>query len=182
MRTLYVTNRRDWRAWLRRNHAKQTEIWLLYHKKDSGRPRIPYDDAVEEALCYGWIDSTVRSLDTRRYAQRFTPRKPGSDWSPSNRARLRKLLREGRMTAAGMVTAREARGPAPKPKPLRTPPAFNAALRRSARARSFFDSLAPGYKRQFVRWIAEARQPETRDRRIARVLDALARNRKHLLV
>lgn len=101
--TLYVHNRKDWRAWLKKNHAKKKEIWLIYYRKASGRKRIPYDDAVEEALCFGWTDSTAKRIDGERFAQRFTPRRPGSQWSELNKKRARRLIKNGRMTRAGIA-------------------------------------------------------------------------------
>ena len=92
--TLYVTNRRDWRKWLHENYKSEKEVWLVYYKKETGKPRIAYNDAVEEALCFGWIDSTHKTLDTERTAQRFSPRKPKSQYSPANKERLRKLLKQ----------------------------------------------------------------------------------------
>src|SRR5918999_6552667 len=99
--TLYVTNRDDWRAWLNENYETEKEVWLIYYKKHTNQPRIPYDDAVEEALCFGWIDSIVQKIDEERYAQKFTPRRNSSNWSESNRRRLRGLLKAGKMTPAG---------------------------------------------------------------------------------
>jgi uncharacterized protein YdeI (YjbR/CyaY-like superfamily) len=94
MKTLYVTDRKKWRAWLRAHHKTEKEIWLVYYKKGSGKPRIEYNDAVEEALCFGWIDSTVRSIDEQKFAQRFSPRKSKSKYSPANKERLRSLLKK----------------------------------------------------------------------------------------
>jgi uncharacterized protein YdeI (YjbR/CyaY-like superfamily) len=94
MKTLYVTNPKDWRKWLKTHYKSEKEIWLIYYKKGTGKPRIEYNDAVEQALCFGWIDSTVRSIDERKYAQRFSPRKPGSTYSPANKERLRTLLKQ----------------------------------------------------------------------------------------
>jgi len=99
--TLRVRPRAEWRAWLRRHQADPKEIWLIYYKKGSGRPGISYDESVEEALCFGWIDGQAKGLDTVSYASRFTPRRLGSNWSASNRERAIRLLREGRMTVAG---------------------------------------------------------------------------------
>ena len=93
-KTLYVTDRKDWRTWLREHYKNEKEIWLIYYKKGTGKPRIEYNDAVEEALCFGWIDSTVRSIDDKKHAQRFSPRKPGSSYSPANKERLRSLLKK----------------------------------------------------------------------------------------
>src|SRR5215208_4566267 len=106
-RTVYVTNRADWRAWLERHHETETEVWLIYYKKHTGRSRIPYDDAVEEALCFGWIDSIVKRIDDEKFAQRFTPRKAKSEWSERNLIRVRALIREGKMTRAGLARVSE---------------------------------------------------------------------------
>ncbi len=95
--TLNVTSREDWRNWLKQNHKTAKEIWLVYYKKGSGRPRIAYNDAVEEALCFGWIDSNVKSLDQERFAQRFSRRSPKSQYSQANKERLRKMIAEGRV-------------------------------------------------------------------------------------
>src|SRR5438874_9891192 len=100
---LYVTNRDEWRAWLVDHQAAENEVWLVYYKKHTGQPRIPYDHAVEEALCFGWIDSIVKRIDGAKFAQKFTPRRDRTRWSALNKRRLRKLIREGRMTAAGLA-------------------------------------------------------------------------------
>ncbi|HEV8660354.1 MAG TPA: hypothetical protein VGS96_17240, partial [Thermoanaerobaculia bacterium] len=92
-RTLYVHRVSDWRAWLRKHHKTAREIWLVYYRKSSGKPRISYNDAVHEAIAFGWIDSTVKKLDVDRFAQRFTPRRPGSKASEMNKARARRLVR-----------------------------------------------------------------------------------------
>src|SRR5579863_2221982 len=102
-RTLYVSNRDEWRAWLADHYESEVEIWLVYYKKHSGTPRIPYDHAVEEALCFGWIDSIVKRIDGAKYAQRFTPRRDCTKWSALNVRRVRKLIKKGRMTRAGMA-------------------------------------------------------------------------------
>jgi len=96
-KTLYVTDRKDWRAWLEDNYDIEKEIWLIYPKKASGKPRILYNDAVEEALCFGWIDSTAKRIDDESYAQRFSPRNTKSSYSEANKARLRKLDEEGKI-------------------------------------------------------------------------------------
>ncbi len=101
--TLYVRTREEWRAWLEENHGKRDGIWLLYPKKHTGKPRIPYADAVEEALCFGWIDSTAKRIDDDTYAQRFSKRRKGSPFSQPNIERMRRLIREGRMTPAGLA-------------------------------------------------------------------------------
>jgi uncharacterized protein YdeI (YjbR/CyaY-like superfamily) len=101
-KTLYVTTREEWRAWLQKHHATEKDIWLVYYRKDSGKPRISYDDAVEEALCYGWIDSIEKRMDTERFAQRFSPRKPTSNLSQSNKERIIRLISQKKMRKAGL--------------------------------------------------------------------------------
>ena len=101
-KTLYVANRRQWRSWLAKNYAKKKEVWLVYYRKSSGKLRIPYNDAVEEALCYGWIDSILKSIDKEKFAQRFTPRKPKSNLSEMNKERIRRLIKKRKMTATGL--------------------------------------------------------------------------------
>ena len=95
--TLYTSERKDWRNWLKKNYKTEKEIWLIYYKKTSGKPRIEYNDAVEEALCFGWIDSTVRKLDEERFAQKFSQRNPKSGYSQANKERLRKLIAENKV-------------------------------------------------------------------------------------
>jgi uncharacterized protein YdeI (YjbR/CyaY-like superfamily) len=101
-KTLYVKNRRQWRRWLEKNYANEPEIWLIYYKKHSGKPRIPYNDAVEEALCFGWIDSNLKPVDGESYAQRFTPRRKNSKLSEMNKERVRRLIKAKLMNAAGL--------------------------------------------------------------------------------
>ncbi len=101
--SLYVTNRQDWRSWLEKNYASQGEVWLIFYKKPSPNANISYEDAVEEALCFGWIDSLIQKIDDETYGRKFTPRAINAKWSPSNRRRVAKLVREGRMTEAGLA-------------------------------------------------------------------------------
>ena len=101
-KTLYVENREKWHSWLLKNHKTESEIWLIYYYKKTGKPRISYDDAVMEALCFGWIDSILKKIDTERFAQRFSPRKPKSELSQMNKERIRELIKEKKMTEWGM--------------------------------------------------------------------------------
>ena len=99
---LYVTTRAEWRDWLEENHSTIKEIWLVYYKKPSGKPRIPYVEAVEEALCFGWIDGKIRKINEDYYVQRFTPRRPGSRWSKYNIERVERLIKSGQMKPEGL--------------------------------------------------------------------------------
>ncbi len=100
---LVFTSSEEWRRWLSAHHEDKEEVWLLYYKKDSGKTSISYDESVEEAICFGWIDSRVKAVDNEKFVRRFTPRKKGSGWSQYNLARARKMIKEGRMTKAGIA-------------------------------------------------------------------------------
>ncbi|SRR3989344_5549211 len=101
-KTLYVTKRSQWRAWLKKNYKKEKEIWLIFYNKASNKPRLPYNDAVEEALCFGWIDSIVKKIDERTLAQRYSPRRKGSPMSQLNMERVRLMIKQNKMTPAGL--------------------------------------------------------------------------------
>lgn len=182
-KTLYVQDRAAWRAWLEEHHAAEREVWLVYYKKHTGRPRIPYDDAVEEALCFGWIDSTVRRLDDDSYLQKFTPRRDGSNWCESNVRRARKLITEGRMTKAGFDAIAEGAldvefKPKPKLKDVQVPRFVSDALKKTPRAWENFNALAPSYRRDYVGWITHAKREETRERRLREAARLLSENKK----
>jgi uncharacterized protein YdeI (YjbR/CyaY-like superfamily) len=113
--SFYPTHRDEWREWLREHHASQSEIWVVFYKKHTGKATLTYAEAVEEALCFGWIDSMDKGIDEERYAQRFTPRRKRSNWSESNRKRVLRLIDEERMTEAGLDAAREWLDRAPQP-------------------------------------------------------------------
>ena len=181
--TLYVTSREEWRTWLVKHHESESHVWLVYYKKPTGRPRIPYDDAVEEALCFGWIDSIVRRIDDARFAQKFTPRKDCTNWSALNQRRVRKLLREGRMTKAGLAKVDlAALGDEPEAKPAKRqialPPFMRLALRANPRAWEHFQNLAPSYRRLYIAWIMDAKKEETRARRLREAVALLEQNKK----
>jgi uncharacterized protein YdeI (YjbR/CyaY-like superfamily) len=188
LETLHVSTREAWRAWLARHHLTATEVWLRYAKRHTGEPRVEYDAAVEEALCYGWIDGLVRSIDDRYYAQRFSPRRPGSTWSLINRRRYAKLLREGRLAEAGLGKAPPAGSSMPedasRPPDAGTsiepavPPDFRRALKASPQAWRTFENLAPSYRRFYLGWIAAAKREATRTRRIAEAISLLAAGKK----
>ena len=188
--TLDVSTRKAWRAWLRKNHKTAREIWLVYYKKASGKTGVSYNDAVEEALCYGWIDTTVKTLDAERYLQRFAPRKKGSSWSGPNLERIKRLVANGQMTLAGAVhlPSRKAAREFQKQHDWRTtapataPKELAAALKKHPKAAAFWKTLAPGYRRLYGRVIAEAKREETRIRRVAKVVAYLEKGIKHPLL
>ncbi len=151
--TLAAADRETWRDWLAANYRTAKEIWLVYPKKSSGKPRISYNDAVEEALAFGWIDSTVRPIDRDRYAQRFTPRKPGSPYSEANKERLRTLVREGRV-APDVLAELPDLG---TPERVRVPPDIRAALRADPETWRNFRAFPPAYRRIRVGYVEGAR-------------------------
>jgi uncharacterized protein YdeI (YjbR/CyaY-like superfamily) len=184
-KTLYVTNRDEWRAWLAKHHASETEVWLIYYKKHSTQPRIPYDHAVEEALCFGWIDSLVKRIDDQKFAQKFTPRRDCNKWSALNKRRARKLIREGRMTEVGLAKIDQAvldEEPRIKQKKksrnLDLPRFVKLALLASPRASEHFQNLAPSYRRLYIEWIMSAKKEETRARRLREAVSLLEQNKK----
>lgn len=182
--TLHVNTRKAWRTWLQTNHDSKNRIWLIYHKKHTGKPRVAYGEAVEEAICFGWIDSIVRRIDEDRYMQKFTPRKPTSRWSDLNKNRAWKMLNEKKMTPAGLAVAGEwihREGPAKKKDPGPEPavPKWMArALENNRKAKEYFDGLAPSYRRHYILWLTSARREETRQRRLNEALGLLAEGKK----
>ena len=157
---------------------------MIYYKKHTGKPRIPYDDAVEEALCFGWIDSIVKKIDDKNFAQKFTPRKGKSNWSEANKKRVRKMIKEGKMTEAGLAKIREAKNSGewfktvPARKELVIPPYIEKALATNKKALDNFNNLADTYKRHFVGWITSAKREETRERRLMQAIRLLEQNKK----
>jgi uncharacterized protein YdeI (YjbR/CyaY-like superfamily) len=176
METLYVEDRSKWRAWLEANSQRATEVWLVYYKKDTGRPRVDYGDAVEEALCFGWIDSKIRKLDGARFAQLFTPRKPQSKWSASNIARAKRMIQEGKMTAAGLKVYDPRNQTSAHPTQLPGP--LEKQFRREKKAWENFQRFTPSYRRMTIGWVASAKQEETQLRRLRRLIAESAANRR----
>jgi uncharacterized protein YdeI (YjbR/CyaY-like superfamily) len=159
-KTLYAKNRREWRAWLAKHHRAAPEIWLIYYKKESGKPRIPYNHAVEEALCYGWIDSILKPVDAHRYAQRFSPRRSTSRLSEMNRERVRRLIAAGRMTRAGLESIRhvfDERRDTKKTLRSKIPADILKRLRQDPAVWRTFQRFPESYKRIRIGWIDAAR-------------------------
>ncbi|HEY8758034.1 MAG TPA: YdeI/OmpD-associated family protein [Candidatus Limnocylindria bacterium] len=173
-RTLSVHRVADWRAWLRRHHDDRPEIWLVYYRTSSGKPRVSYSDAVDEALCFGWIDSQAAPLDAERFAQRFTPRRPGSPVSEMNRTRARRLVQQMRMTKAGLDALGDLRV-----RRLVIPPDIKAALRRDPLAWKHFQRFPAAYKRMRVAFVDGARRrPDEFRRRLGHLVRRSARNER----
>lgn len=170
----------EWRAWLRRNHAGSSGAVVVLSKV-SVPQGLHYPEALEEALCFGWIDSKGRARNAETFTVRFSPRKPGSVWSQSNRTRVNRLIRNGRMTAAGLAKVREAqasgawkeaRRPSAEP---RMPADLRDALSANAKAQANFRALADSYRSAYIYWVLDAKRPETRARRVRDVVERAAK-------
>ena len=159
-KTFYAPNRRSWRAWLAKHHRTAPEIWLVYYKKNSGKPRIPYNHAVEEALCYGWIDSILKPIDAKRFAQRFSPRRRTSRLSAMNLERVRRLITAHKMTAAGLKSIEHVFDKKKHAAPARRfvlPPDIRRRLRKDPETWKNFGRFPDSYKRIRIGWIVAAR-------------------------
>jgi uncharacterized protein YdeI (YjbR/CyaY-like superfamily) len=168
------------------NHLTKEGIWLIFHRTSSGTPTISYEDAVDEALAFGWIDSIIKRIDGKKYARKFTPRRPGSVWSKSNIARVERLRREGRMTVWGTEAYEKRTGEISllerfNAQGVSLPKDFEAALRVNKQAWENFERMAPSHRKRYLIWIAGAKRPETRHRRIAEAVLLVGKNVKDLL-
>jgi uncharacterized protein YdeI (YjbR/CyaY-like superfamily) len=174
-KSLHVTTRARWRAWLQKHHASEPEIWLVYWRKETGKPRVSYNDAVEEALCFGWIDSTQKGIDDQRVAQRFTPRRRVGRLSEMNKQRVRRLAAEGRMTPAGMAVI----GDALEEAPLVLAPDIERALKNDPATWQNFRGFPEPYRRLRIAYIEGARRrPEEFAKRLAHFVDMTGQNKR----
>ena len=184
MEELYIDSLADWHAWLQENHHSSNGIWLVLYKKESGKPSLSYEASIEEALCFGWIDSIIRKIDEERYVRKFTPRKDDSKWSDLNKKRVEKLTREKRMTAAGMEKVDIAKqndqwGQPDQPRiQFEIVPEFQAALEQHPNSLEFFNTLTKSDQKQFITWIAIAKRSETRVKRIKESIELLEKSQK----
>ncbi len=171
---IYLVNREQWRDWLKENHATAKDIWLIYFKKNSGKSRIPYNDAVEEALCFGWIDSIVKSVDEDCYVQRFSPRRKNSQLSEANKERIRQLIKSGKMTSAGLDSIKQHIGekanledPASIFEKFEIPKDILKALKKDNDVWKNFNHFQESYKRVRIGWIDSARiRPDEFNKRL----------------
>lgn len=171
---LYVESREEWRRWLRSNYRSASVVWLISYRKSADRPSVAYNDAVEEALCFGWIDSTRRSLGDERYAQRYTPRRPGSDYSQTNLERLARMREQG-LVMPDVLPAVENLSP----EDYSVPDDILDALGRETGAKAFFLSTSPSYQRIRAAYVDTARdQPGVFAKRLANLV-AKCRAGKH---
>jgi uncharacterized protein YdeI (YjbR/CyaY-like superfamily) len=174
-----AASRAEWHAWLAENHATSPGVWLIIHKKNSTEPSVTYDEAVEEALCFGWIDSKINVLDETRFKQIFTPRKPKSVWSRSNKERVARLIEQGLMMLPGLRAIEVAKqngqwSAYDAIEELTEPDDFRAALQSNPDAEKNWDGFSASSKKGILYFIQTAKRPETRAKRIARTVELAA--------
>jgi len=177
-------DRDTWRAWLAENYATVESLWLVFYKKHTGKASLTYDEAVEEALCFGWIDGILKRIDDEKHMNRFCPRRKNSIWSERNKERVRRMIAAGRMSEAGFAKVREAQEngqwdkAAAREDVSLVPVELTEALANDERARSNFEKLAPCYRRQFISWVGSAKREETRRKRVAESVRMIRRNKR----
>ncbi len=179
--TVEMPDRAAWRSWLESNHRASRGVWLQLEKIGSAG-RLRYEEAVEEALCFGWIDSQVRGMDATRYLITFTPRRPASNWSKLNRQRVERLQREGLMTAAGIAAVEEGKRTGSwflldAVERLEVPDDLDGALSSDASARLNFEAFPASARKEYLYWVLSAKRPETRARRVREVAELASANR-----
>jgi len=184
MEELYVGSLFEWRSWLQKNRDSSQGVWLVFFKKESGKPSLTYEETVEEALCHGWIDSIIKKIDDESYMRKFTPRKDDSKWSDSNKKRVEKMIQENRMTDYGMAKVEFAKKKGTWDKSQEPRPQFvmhkdfQSALDRHPRAQGFFNSLNKADRQQYIYWVVCAKREETREKRINESIELLLNGQK----
>ncbi len=174
----------EWRVWLQEHHATEHELWLVFYKKHTGKASLVYEDAVLEALCFGWIDGNLKRIDDEKHMVRFSPRRKNSIWSATNKKRVAKLVAEGRMMHVGLAKVEEAKenGQWDRAEVQRAVPEVPSELKKALTgnkaAKRYFDSLAPSYRKQFIWWITSAKRGDTRRKRVTEAIRLLSENRK----
>lgn len=177
MKPVFFADRAAFRAWLDEHHASASELWMGLYRKGSGRPSITWPEAVDEALCFGWIDGVRQRIDDESYMNRFTPRKPNSNWSAVNVGRVEELTKQRRMRAAGLKAFRERREDQTatysyeQRHQARLDPAQERRFRSRKRAWEWFQTQPKGYRTTAVYWVMSAKKPETRDRRLTTLIE-----------
>jgi uncharacterized protein YdeI (YjbR/CyaY-like superfamily) len=172
-KTFYTADREKWRSWLKKHYKNKKEIWLVYYRKNSKKPRISYNNAVDEALCFGWIDSIVKGIDDNRFAQRFTPRRKGSPMSEMNKERVRRLISAGKMTNDGLIHAGELNTK------LKITPDIIKSLKQNNEAWKYFQKFPVSYKRIRISYIENYRgHPKLFKKTLSNFIKMTAKNKK----
>ncbi|KAB8334740.1 hypothetical protein SD80_006890 [Scytonema tolypothrichoides VB-61278] len=185
LQTFYAKDRKEWREWLEKNHHTCVGVWLIYYKVKSGKSSVQYSEAVKEALCFGWIDSKVKSLDKERYMQIFTPRKPKSVWSKLNKQYIQELIEQDLMTEAGFKKIEVAKQNGSwttldEIEALIIPADLKQALEANETANRYFEAFSNSSKKNILFWINNAKHPQTRLKRIEQTVTSAAENKNPL--
>jgi uncharacterized protein YdeI (YjbR/CyaY-like superfamily) len=177
VKTLVAQTADQWRKWLEEHHDSESEVWLVFYKQHTGVESIAYLDALDEALCFGWVDSLVKRLDESRYARKFTPRKPDSRWSAINRKRYAALKAAGKLKPSGIDRPPTDRSDDPRPPrfqmPATIPRYIESALKKHPAASRYFEGLSPSHRRRYIGWIESAKREETKTRRLQEAIRLL---------
>ncbi|MDX1349883.1 MAG: YdeI/OmpD-associated family protein [Putridiphycobacter sp.] len=181
--TYFPANKTDWRQWLELNHKTKEAVWVVFYKKNAPNHNLSWSDSVDEALCFGWIDSTKRSIDSEKFMQYFSKRKAKSNWSKINKAKVKTLIEEGLMTAEGYKSIEVAKENGSwtildDVEALVLPPDLKEALSNSNRAVAFYENLSKSAKKILLHWVISAKRPETRQKRIVEIVDNAQENLK----
>ena len=181
--TFSPRSKQHWRQWLKKNHKSKQSVWLILYKKESGKPTIVWSEAVDEALCFGWVDSKRKPLDKEKFIQFFGKRKPAGTWSKINKVKVEKLIADGLMTKAGLDSIETAKQNGSwrildDVEELKIPKDLAKEFRDNPGSKEFFSSLSKSVKRMILQWIVLARRPETRQKRIVEIAELAAQKLK----
>jgi uncharacterized protein YdeI (YjbR/CyaY-like superfamily) len=183
VKTFYAESKTAWRNWLVENHQNESKLWLIIYKKDSGIPSVTYDQAVDEALCFGWVDSSINKRDDESFYQYFAKRNPKSNWSRVNKLKIEKLISEGKMSEEGlkMIELAKLTGTwtaLDDVENLISPPDLEEALDQNSLAKEYFDLFPRSVKRGILEWLMNAKQAETRLKRITEIVSKAELNER----
>lgn len=183
LETFYPKSKKHWRQWLQKNHAKKQSVWVICYRKDAGVPTISWSDAVDEALCFGWIDSTSRPIDHEKFMRYFCRRKPTSIWSKINKTKVKALVDAGLMMPAGMMSIEVAQQNGSwtlmdTVEELEIPKDLEKEFRSLPGSKKFFESLTRSVKKSMLQWVVLAKKPETRKKRIGELAALASRGLK----
>lgn len=181
--TICPTSVQKWRQWLQKNHNKKQSVWLIYYKKESSKPTFSWSDAVDEALCFGWIDSVRKPIDEEKFIQFFSKRKAKSTWSKINKEKVQRLIDEGRMTKAGLESIKTAKqngswSMLDSVEALTIPPDLKKEFKAKGGSKEYFESLSRSARKAILQWLVLARRPETRQKRISEIAELAAQGLK----
>ncbi|WP_200975599.1 YdeI family protein [Echinicola sp. 20G] len=176
-------NKKEWREWLEKNHKQKDAVWLIIHKKGSSKPNLSWSDAVDEALCFGWIDSTKRPIDSEKYIQYFGKRKPNSIWSKINKDKIEQLTSSGLMTELGLESVKIAKQNGSwtlldSAEKLEIPADLEEAFGQRPKAKAYFLSLSKSARKSLLQWIAMAKRPATREKRISELIESASKEER----